>query len=113
VGEVDSVQRWVGRPDETELAIGLPARFDGATTDVSVDEADVMRIAGAWSVDPTALDGQPATADLTLVRLPTRQRRPVREPRLVNITDLIESNTPYEQAVQELAKRLRRARPDD
>jgi len=44
-------------------AIGLPASLDG-DVDVLVGETDVMRVAAAWSVDPTALDGRPASGPL-------------------------------------------------
>jgi hypothetical protein len=54
---------WHGDPDEAEAALGLPAAVD-EETDVLVDEADVLRIAGAWSIDPTTLDGRPAPGPL-------------------------------------------------
>jgi hypothetical protein len=63
LGESGEVTRWHGDPDEAELAIGLSTEAaDGA--DVLVNEADVMRIAAAWSIDPTSLDGQPAAGPL-------------------------------------------------
>ena len=76
LGEKGTVTRWVGAPDEVERAIGLPASFDLDRApeeddyDVIVGEQDVMRVAGAWSVDPTSLDGQPAPGPLTVVRGP-------------------------------------------
>jgi hypothetical protein len=38
--------------------------------DVIVDERDVMRVAAAWSVDPSSLDGRPAPGPLTVARDP-------------------------------------------
>jgi hypothetical protein len=63
LGETGEVTAWSGDPDATELGIGLPSTPDDGTT-VLVSERDVMHVAGAWSVDPTRLDGQPATAPL-------------------------------------------------
>jgi hypothetical protein len=54
---------WHGDPDEAEAAAGLPAAVD-EDTDVLVDEADVLRVAGAWSIDPTTLNGRPAPGPL-------------------------------------------------
>lgn len=51
---------WRGEPDDAELAVGLPARLD-EDVDILVSEQDVMAVAGAWSVDPTSIDGRPAT----------------------------------------------------
>jgi hypothetical protein len=48
---------WRGDPDEAEIAVGLPTSVD-PDTDVLVDESDVLRIAGAWSIDPTTLEGR-------------------------------------------------------
>jgi hypothetical protein len=73
LGETGEVRAWSGEPDETELAIGLPASFDLDRADdhaILVGEDDVMRVAGAWSVDPTSLENRPATAPLTLARFP-------------------------------------------
>ena len=69
VGETGEIARWYGEPDATELEIGLPSAYetDAApedSPDVIVDEADVMTVAAAWSVDPMRLDGRPATAPL-------------------------------------------------
>jgi hypothetical protein len=58
-GEAGRVTRWVGGPDATERALGLPSE-PGAEPDFLVGEADVLRVAGAWSLDPTTLDGRPA-----------------------------------------------------
>jgi hypothetical protein len=69
VGEIGEITRWYGEPDATELAIGLPPRFDTAAEpevqpNVVVDEDDVMTVAAAWSLDPTKLDGRPAPGPL-------------------------------------------------
>lgn len=55
-GEVDD---WRGEPDQAELAVGLPVALDDDTT-ILVGEQDVMRVAGRWSVDPSALGDLPA-----------------------------------------------------
>lgn len=66
VGEMGEVTGWRGDPDETERAIGLPLQGPeaGDEVDILVGEGDVLRVARAWSIDPTALDGQPAPAPL-------------------------------------------------
>jgi len=56
----EEVVTWRGEPDDAELATGLPARLDD-DVDILVSEQDVMAVAGAWSVDPTSIDGRPAT----------------------------------------------------
>jgi len=56
----EEVVTWQGEPDDAELATGLPARLDD-DMDILVSEQDVMAVAGAWSVDPTSIDGRPAT----------------------------------------------------
>src|SRR3954471_21698860 len=48
------VTTWHGEPDAAELAAGLPLKLD-EESDVLVSEHDVMRVAHAWSVDPTDL----------------------------------------------------------
>jgi hypothetical protein len=63
VGETGEVTEWRGDPDDAEAAIGLPRALDDEA-DVLVSEDDVMRLAGAWSVDPMALDGRPAPGPL-------------------------------------------------
>jgi hypothetical protein len=68
LGETGEVTDWHGEPDRTELQIGLPPRHD-PEIDVLVDESDVMRLAAAWSVDPTSLQGRPAPAPLIAARL--------------------------------------------
>ena len=69
VGELGEVTEWRGDPDDTELAIGLPATVE-EDSDVLVSEADVMRVAGAWSVDPSSLDGRPAPGPLRAATAP-------------------------------------------
>jgi hypothetical protein len=64
VGETGEVTDWWGEPDEAEVAIGLPAGDSDEGADILVSEEDVMRLAEAWSVDPTALDGRPAFGPL-------------------------------------------------
>lgn len=69
VGETGEVTRWLGDPDATEARIGLPAAYDIEAApedrpDVMVDEADVMTVAAAWSVDPSELDARPAPGPL-------------------------------------------------
>jgi hypothetical protein len=56
----EEVLTWQGEPDDAELTAGLPAQLDD-DVDILVSERDVMAVAGAWSVDPTSIDGQPAT----------------------------------------------------
>jgi hypothetical protein len=63
VGEIGKVVAWRGAPDEAERDAGLPATLDDEA-DVLVSEHDVMHVAGAWSVDPTSLEGQPASGPL-------------------------------------------------
>ncbi|WP_239160822.1 hypothetical protein [Virgisporangium ochraceum] len=59
-GRSAEVQRWVGDPDPAETAIGI----SDPDADILVGESDVLRIAEAWSVDPSGLDGGPATGPL-------------------------------------------------
>jgi hypothetical protein len=54
---------WRGDPDETEIAVGLPTSVD-SDADVLVDEFGVLRVAGAWSIDPTTLEGRPSPGPL-------------------------------------------------
>lgn len=58
-----TVTRWQGEPDAAERALGLPDRIDDPD-DLLIAEADVLRMAGAWSVDPSGLTGQPAPGPL-------------------------------------------------
>lgn len=118
LGETGAVQRWHGAPQDVELTIGLPATFDVVRDDVSdrqhvvPNEADVIRVAAAWSIDPTSLEGLPATARLSLLRLPVPARAvsvPDHLPVAVDVTDLITSDEPHEDKMKRLAGRLRKA----
>ena len=66
LGESGEVIRWRGDPDDAERALGLPVDMpaDQAEVDILLGEGDVMRLAAAWSVDPTTLDGRPAPGPL-------------------------------------------------
>jgi hypothetical protein len=66
VGERGEVTHWVGDPDETEAGFGVSAKPDDGESSLIVGEDDVMRVAGAWSVDPTGLDGEPAPGPLLM-----------------------------------------------
>jgi hypothetical protein len=68
LGETGEVTAWSGDPDETEVGLGLPPIPDEEAT-VLVSERDVMQVAGAWSVDPTRLEGHPAAAPLRAAAL--------------------------------------------
>jgi hypothetical protein len=71
LGETGEVTDWRGEPDPVELSIGLPAVLgDSDETDVLVGEADVMRVAAAWSLDPVRLDGLPAPGPLRAAAVP-------------------------------------------
>jgi hypothetical protein len=72
LGESGEVLDWVGDPDATERALGLPEVLDvdDEEQDVLIGEHDVARVAAAWSVDPTALDGRPAPGPLTAATAP-------------------------------------------
>jgi len=69
LGEAGEVRDWRGDPDEVEASVGLPATLEHKT-DVLVSESDVMRVAGAWSIDPTELDGLPAPGPLRAAAAP-------------------------------------------
>lgn len=118
VGESGEVTRWHGDPDEVEFAVGLPATFDierdsgSKNPGLVVDERDVMRVAAAWSLDPTTLEGRPATASLTVARLPLdagRYSEPGYESMVVDVTDLIIFNGSYEDSRKKIARRLQKA----
>ena len=64
VGQSAEVTEWLGAPDETERELGLPEELDEEELDLLVSEPDVLRMARAWSVDPSALDGRPAPGPL-------------------------------------------------
>lgn len=119
VGESGEVTRWHGDPDEVELAVGLPATYDverGSGPEgrwFDVDEDDVMRVAAAWSLDPTTLEGQPATVPLTIAQVPLdagRRYGPGHEAVAVDVTDLIMSSEPHKGIRRKVAARLRKAR---
>ncbi len=59
VGQTGEVTSWHGDPDPAERDAGLPAWFDEEST-VLVSEQDVLKVANAWSIDPTTLAGRPA-----------------------------------------------------
>jgi hypothetical protein len=59
VGQTGEVTSWHGDPDPAERDAGLPATFDDETS-VLVSEQDVLKVAAAWSVDPTTLTGRAA-----------------------------------------------------
>jgi hypothetical protein len=63
VGQTGEVTSWLGDPDAAERDAGLPPALDDETT-VIVSERDVLKVAGAWSIDPTRLDGRPAPGAL-------------------------------------------------
>jgi hypothetical protein len=65
VGQTGEVITWHGEPDPVELQAGLPAMLDENST-VLVGEKDVLRVADAWSIDPTVLTGRPAAGPLRL-----------------------------------------------
>jgi hypothetical protein len=70
LGENGDITDWRGQPDDGEVAIGIPAALEGET-EVLVSEMDVMRLAARWSLDPTALDGQPSPGPLHSAAAPT------------------------------------------
>jgi hypothetical protein len=65
VGQTGEVTSWHGDPDPAERAAGLPAVFDSEAT-VLVAEQDVLKVADAWSIDPTTLTGRPAPGPLRI-----------------------------------------------
>jgi hypothetical protein len=69
VGQTGEVTSWHGDPDPAERAAGLPAELDEDTT-VLVGENDVLTVADAWSIDPTALSGRPAPGPLRVGAAP-------------------------------------------
>jgi hypothetical protein len=68
VGRNGEVIDWFGDPDETEASFGLTKNPDDCDEPPSfvIGEEDVMLMAAAWSVDPTALDGKPAPGPLLM-----------------------------------------------
>jgi hypothetical protein len=65
VGQTGEVITWFGDPDPAERDAGLPAAFDDEAT-VLVSEQDVLKVANAWSIDPTTLDGRSAPGALRI-----------------------------------------------
>ncbi len=63
LGSAGEVTDWYGEPDRAERALGMAGSEDEAE-DVLLCEADVLRLAAAWSVDPAGLDGKPAPGPL-------------------------------------------------
>jgi hypothetical protein len=59
VGQTGEVTSWAGDPDPAERDAGLPGQLDDDAT-VLVSEHDVLKVANAWSIDPTTLGGRPA-----------------------------------------------------
>lgn len=80
LGESGEVTGWTGLPTPAELAFGLPgvARLSDADRahllERGVTEDDLLQIAGAWSIDPSALSG-PAPGPCLIGSL-----RPARKP---------------------------------
>jgi hypothetical protein len=68
-GTEGEVTTWYGDPDAAELAVGLPPVLEEEDQPL-IGEADVMRVAGAWSVDPTSLGGQTAPGPLHALAAP-------------------------------------------
>jgi hypothetical protein len=62
--EVD--RRLAGDPDPAERSAGLPATFAEEESTVLVSEQDVLRVADAWSIDPSRLGGRPAPGPLRI-----------------------------------------------
>ena len=65
VGQTGEVTAWHGDPDPAEREAGLPGTLEPETT-VLVGERDVLRVADAWSIDPTTLTGRPASGPLLI-----------------------------------------------
>ena len=65
VGQTGEITTWHGDPDPAERDAGLPGKIDDETS-VLVAEQDVLRIAGAWSLDPTTLTGKPAPGPIRI-----------------------------------------------
>jgi hypothetical protein len=70
VGETGEVTEWRGDPDEVERSIGLPPSLDGEP-DILVAEDDVLRVAAAWSVDPSRLAEVPVAGPLRVAAAPS------------------------------------------
>jgi hypothetical protein len=65
VGQTGAVTSWHGDPDPAERDAGLPAELDEEST-VLVSEQDVLRVASAWSIDPTTIGGRPAPGPIRM-----------------------------------------------
>jgi hypothetical protein len=65
VGQTGEVITWYGEPGPAEREAGLPGALDEDAI-VLVGEKDVLRVAGAWSIDPTTLTGRPAPGPLRI-----------------------------------------------
>jgi hypothetical protein len=65
-GTDGEITTWYGDPDDTELAVGLPPAPDGKSEPL-IGEGDVMRLAAAWSIDPTTLAGRAAPGPLHIL----------------------------------------------
>jgi hypothetical protein len=71
LGREGELLDWRGDPDDAERQLGLPAEDpeqepgQGELADLVVGESDVLRLAAAWSLDPTTLDGRPAPGPLS------------------------------------------------
>jgi hypothetical protein len=65
VGQTGEITSWHGDPDPAERAAGLPGTMDDDTT-VLVAEQDVLKVAAAWSVDPTTIGGRVAPGPLRM-----------------------------------------------
>lgn len=112
------VRRWHGSAREVELAIGLPGTFNqagGASGQaIVIGEADVMRVASAWSIDPTTLDGRPVSGPVSLfnVQIPAGTPEPPDHPLVAfDVTDILMSGEPYEERMARMAQRLRSGGP--
>jgi hypothetical protein len=65
VGQTGEVTSWHGDPDAAEREAGLPGVLEPETT-VLVGENDVLKVADAWSIDPSTLSGRPAPGPLRI-----------------------------------------------
>ena len=65
VGQTGEVTSWHGEPDPAERDAGLPGALDDETT-ILVSENDVLKVADAWSIDPSTLSGRPAPGPLRI-----------------------------------------------
>jgi hypothetical protein len=69
-GTAGEITTWYGDPDDTELALGLPPAPDEEYEPL-IGEGDVMRVAAAWSIDPTRLAGRVAPGPLRILAAPS------------------------------------------